>query len=281
MTVMKHREIEKDIFIHNGISLPVSEFVPEEAVRYPSVYEVIRVMEEVPLFWEAHLDRLQRSLDLAGSTHQCHREELYRQILRLISENKVTDCNFKIIINGFEPGGTLHQYLFFVTSRYPTPNQLSNGVSVITHQAERENPNAKIIATDFRTQVLSAIQNAQAYEALLVNPLDEVTEGSRSNFFLLKDGVFYTPPADRILEGITRQAVISLVERLGYPLKTQAISLDFLQNADGLFLTGTSPGVLPIKQVDHTPYKVNLKPMVELQGLYQHFVRTYVQVHKD
>jgi len=281
MTVMKPREIEKDFFLHNGISLPVSEFKPEEAVRYPSVYEVIRVIQGVPLFWEAHLDRLQKSLALAGTTLAIPREKLHQEILDLIRENSVTDHNFKIIFNSFENGGSFNRYLFFVTSRYPTEQQLAQGVAVVTHQAERENPNAKIIATDFRNRVLEAIQESAVYEALLVNHQGEVTEGSRSNFFLLKDGVFYTPPADRILEGITRQVVIRLLERLGYPLVTQPITTDFLGKADGLFLTGTSPGVLPIRQVDDQPFQADLKPLQDLKGLFNHFVQTYVQIHRE
>lgn len=281
MTVMKPREIEKDIFILNGRPFPVSEFQPEEAVRYPSVYEVIRVIQGVPLFWEAHLDRLQKSLSLAGSSLAIPREELQQEILDLIRENKVAEHNFKIIFNGFENGGSFNRYLFFVTSRYPTEQQLKQGVTVVTHQAVRENPNAKIIATSFRTPVLAAIQQAGAYEALLVNHQGEVTEGSRSNFFLLRDGIFYTPPADRILEGITRQVVIRLLERLGYSLVTQPITINFLRKADALFLTGTSPGVLPIQQLDDQLFRTNLKPLQDLQSLFHHFVQTYIQIHQE
>jgi len=186
----------------------------------------------------------------------------------------------KIIMNAVDPKPDGDVYLFFITTGYPSSQQLREGVKVITFEAERHNPNAKIIATDFRTLILEALQQAQGYEALLVNAAGEVTEGSRSNFFVIKNNAFYTPPSHQILEGITRQVVIKLLERLGYALKVMPISLGFLMESDGLFLTGTSPGVLPIRQVNDKAFDVTLKPLQDLQGLYRHVEETYSKINE-
>jgi branched-chain amino acid aminotransferase len=279
---MKHREIERDFFLFNGNLLPVSEFDPEHATHYPSVYEVIRVVEGVPLFWEEHLKRMQRSLTLLGSTSEFNQEDLHRKMLQLIRENNVANHNMKIVMNHLENGGMQHQYLFFITSHYPTDRQLMDGVPVITHQAVRQTPHAKVIALDFRSPILEALGQSGAYEALLVNEAGEVTEGSRSNFFVVHNGQFYTPPSDKVLEGITRQVVIKLLHRLGLPLTYQPITLSFLQAAEGLFLTGTSPGILPVNRVDEQTYRSSeLKPLNDLQKLYAHFVKTYISIHQQ
>lgn len=279
MHVMKPREIEKDFYLLNGESLPVSEFDAEAATRYPAVYEVLKVTQGLPLFWDAHIDRLEKSLKLAGVSVDINRDQLYQQALRLVEENKTTHHNMKIIMNAFDTKPQGDVYLFFITTNYPSQQQLREGVKVITCEAQRNNPNAKIIASEFRASILEALQQSQAYEALLVNPHQQVTEGSRSNFFIIKDNVFYTPPSDQILEGITRQVVIQLLSRLGYELKVMPITLPFLASADGLFITGTSPGVLPVRQVNDQPYDVTLKPLRDLQDLFRHVEETYVKVN--
>ncbi len=279
---MKHREIEHDFFLFNGSLLPVSEFDPEQVTQYPSVYEVIRIVEGVPLFWEAHLKRMQRSLTLTGSSSDFNYEMLHKEILQLIRENNTVNHNLKIVMNRLEEGKMKHRYLFFITSRYPTARQLAEGVPVITHQAVRQTPHAKLISLDFRIPILEALERSGAYEALLVNDAGEVTEGSRSNFFVMHNDHFYTPPSDKVLEGITRQVVINLLDRLGFPLIYQPVTTSFLQEADGLFLTGTSPGILPVNKVDEQTYRSSdLKSLKDLQQFYTHFIKTYILIHQQ
>ena len=279
---MKPREIEKNVYLLNGTSVPVADFQPEHITRGPAVYEVIQVMDGVPLFWEAHLDRLNKSLSLAGASVPLDRQVLHRQMRQLIRENQVDRHNFKIVVTDFGTSTAPTVHLFFITSRYPSEDQLKNGVDAITHHAERENPNAKIIATDFRAPIQDALHQADAYEALLVNRKMEVTEGSRSNFFLFSKGTCYTPPSDQILQGITRQVVINLLGRLSVPLVQQHITLKFLKQADALFITGTSPGVLPIRRLDGQDIPSGTQPpLQQLQQLYHHFTRTYIAVHRD
>ncbi|SMP67419.1 aminotransferase class IV [Anoxynatronum buryatiense] len=278
---MSHREIEKSFFLLNGHLHAVEEFDPHMAIRYPSVYEVIRVIDGVPLFWEAHLDRMQQSLALAGASFQLNRENLRSQMDLLIQKNQVLNHNLKVVVNHWDNTLSPDTYLFFITTRYPSDKDLHQGVPVILHPAERKNPNAKIISTSFRAPILKALESSGAYEALLVNQSDEVTEGSRSNFFVIKQNVFYTPPAAQVLQGITRQVVMRLVHRLGYQIQETSISRAFLLKGDALFLTGTSPGVLPISNANGHSFSVTLEPLQNLQGLYHHFVRTYVDIHRS
>lgn len=275
-----HREIEKDYFLLNEASYPTSQFDPEKAIEYPSVYEVVRVIDGVPIFWEAHLDRMKKSVSLLGYDFPFESHLIYAQLLKLIEINQVLNYNIKIVINHLDEAQP-NLYIFFITSHYPDREELTQGVPVILYQAERKNPHAKVIATDFRAPITKAIREASAYEALLVNQDNEVTEGSRSNFFLVKQGHFYTAPTSKVLEGVTRKCVLSLLKRLGYPCTEQPITKEFLQSAEGLFLTGTSPGVLPVSKVGKQMFdSADLKEVQDIQSLYDHFVKTYVEVNK-
>ena len=70
----------------------------------------------------------------------------------------------------------------------------------------------------------------------------------------MRDGIVYTPPiAASILNGITRDSVITLAEDLGIPVVQQALPRDFLYIADEMFLTGTAAEVTPVRSVEKMP----------------------------
>jgi branched-chain amino acid aminotransferase len=81
-----------------------------------------------------------------------------------------------------------------------------------------------------------------------------VAEGSADNVFIIKDGVFYTPPGYvGALEGITRNAVIDIAEELGYEVKEEPFTRHDVYTADEVFLTGTAAEVIAVVKVDGRP----------------------------
>ena len=77
---------------------------------------------------------------------------------------------------------------------------------------------------------------------------DRVTEGAHSGLAILKDGVFYTPPADNlILPSITRKHFLTLCDKLGVPTRIAPFTVDELKNADEVMIlsTGTHCGKDP------------------------------------
>lgn len=90
-------------------------------------------------------------------------------------------------------------------------------------------------------------------EAIMLNPDGSVAECSGENVFLVKNGIIYTPPKTTILEGITRDALITLVNDLGYQVIEEGISRDQLYIADEVFVCGTAAEVTPVTKIDHRP----------------------------
>lgn len=89
-------------------------------------------------------------------------------------------------------------------------------------------------------------------EAILLNESGMVAEGSGENIFIVKNGVLKTPPlSDGILEGITRDSIISLAHHFG--IRTEEVSLvrTSLYGADEVFFTGTAAEVTPITAIDN------------------------------
>ncbi len=87
-------------------------------------------------------------------------------------------------------------------------------------------------------------------EAILLDSEGYVTECSGANLFLVRDGRLVTPPADAILEGITRSTVYALAKDLGIDVQDGRVSRDHLYIADEIFACGTAAEVVPIGDVD-------------------------------
>ncbi len=90
-------------------------------------------------------------------------------------------------------------------------------------------------------------------EAIVLNKEGNVAEGPGENVFLVRDGEIYTPGlSESILDGITRETVITLAEDLGYTVHDNvSISRGELNTADELFFTGSAAEVTPIRKVDN------------------------------
>ena len=89
-------------------------------------------------------------------------------------------------------------------------------------------------------------------EALILDVDNNVNEGSGENFFMVKDGILYTPRDHTVLNGITRQTIIDISEDLDLEVFEKDISVDDVKVADEAFFTGTAAEVTPVVQVDQS-----------------------------
>jgi branched-chain amino acid aminotransferase len=89
-------------------------------------------------------------------------------------------------------------------------------------------------------------------EAILLDAQGYVSEGSGENIFIVRRGVIYTPDLScSILEGITRDSVITLAREMGFQVVETRITRDQLWLADEVFLTGTAAEITPVREVDN------------------------------
>jgi branched-chain amino acid aminotransferase len=91
-------------------------------------------------------------------------------------------------------------------------------------------------------------------EAILLDANGYVSEGSGENIFVVKKGVLITPDlSSSILEGITRDTVLTLAREMKIPVQEGRLTRDQLWLADEAFFTGTAAEVTPIREVDNRP----------------------------
>ncbi|MBU1927602.1 branched-chain amino acid transaminase [bacterium] len=87
-------------------------------------------------------------------------------------------------------------------------------------------------------------------EALLLDDQGYVAEASGASFFMVRDGVLITPPADNALESITQKTVIEMAENMGIKVVRRRITREEIYIADEAFLTGTAAEITPVRLVD-------------------------------
>jgi branched-chain amino acid aminotransferase len=89
-------------------------------------------------------------------------------------------------------------------------------------------------------------------EAILLDSQGYVSEGSGENIFVVKRGKLITPDlSSSILEGITRETIITLAREMGLTVEESRLTRDQLWLADEAFLTGTAAEITPIREVDN------------------------------
>lgn len=246
-----------DYFIMNDEAYGAEEFKDIYKVEGKCIYEVIRIIEGIPLFMKEHLKRFENSLKLVKSECEISMDIVEKYTNQLIVLNKVRNGNIKIVIN------EKNLYIFSIPAFYPTDKMYEKGVKTILFFGERANPNAKVINDEFRNSVNAKIAESDSFEAILINRDGYITEGSKSNIFEVKGDVVYTAPLEGVLPGITREKIIEACRELNLTVEEKNISHEDIIDLDGLFISGTSPKVLPIKEVENIVSYDSICPVIK------------------
>lgn len=142
---------------------------------------------------------------------------------------------------------------------YMGAENLEKGIKVATSSFTRHHPNitmTKAKANGAYMNSMLALQEAIRHgsdEALLLDKEGYVSEGSGENFFMVRDGVIYTPLLTSALDGITRKTIMQLAQEMGYQVVERNITRDEVYIADEAFFTGTAAEVTPIRELDGRP----------------------------
>ncbi len=209
MTILYQETMHKDAignyYITNGELIPLSEIINEKNYEKP-IYEVVRLMGGTPLFLEDHINRLKNSAGIMNFSINEHIKFIFDGISKLLINNNITDMNFRLLVEkNYENETKINYLLYFIKSTYPSKEDYINGVSAVLFHTERENPNAKALNSNYRHLINQRLKETGVYEVILVNEKNSMTEGSRSNLFIICEGCLYTPPAKDVLIGITRK----------------------------------------------------------------------------
>ena len=262
-------------YILNGELEDCRSFDPCHLEEGISVYEVIRVINGRLLFLEEHYERLNTSLELAGQGFKPEFPEFIRLLQLLLDANNETEGNIKIVIN-FSPASEPCLLMYYIPHQYPSHREYSEGIALRTFQFVREEPNKKIWRSAFRQKVRELTSSGSIYEVLLVTPDGYITEASRANIFFLKGDKLFTSPSGTVLAGITRKHIFSICKQQEIQLFEKNILFSELGTFSGAFITGTSPNVLPVRQIDDISYTVRHELVTRLMKAFDEVIDEYL-----
>jgi branched-chain amino acid aminotransferase len=236
------------------------------------LYEVIRIVNSTPLFIEDHYGRFLQSIAQMNLKIDIPLQELKSYIKLVITKNKLVNCNlrFEVILKENDPLLAVYTIPF----NYPPEETYKTGVQLSTFQIERKNPQIKQsdVNDAVRQQIKDLFIKTSAFEVLLIDHQGNITEGSRSNVFFVKDNTLYSPPSAQMLEGITRKKVISIAKKLTIKFIIADIPFASINQFDACFITGTSPKILPICSINNLIFNPQNTLVQELMLEYNNLI---------
>ncbi|MFZ5920908.1 MAG: branched-chain amino acid transaminase [Chloroflexota bacterium] len=133
---------------------------------------------------------------------------------------------------------------------------LAKGIRANISSFTRHQPNVMMtkakIAGNYPNSILAKTESVRLGfdEAIMLNPQGFVAECTGENIFVVHKGRILTPPLVDILEGITRESLITIARDMGYEVAETPISRDQLYIADEVFVCGTAAEVIGLSEID-------------------------------
>ena len=212
-----------------------------------------------------HVDRFFNSAKMYSMKMQYSKKKINDGIIKTVKANKLKQCYIR----------PLAYYGYGTMGLTPTNNKVDVSISCWEWKMGESKAGkysgakckiSKWIRIDSKSQPMQAKSaanysnaalarmealNAGYDEAIMLNNKGYVAEGSAENIFIVKDNVIQTPPLSAGgLEGITRDAVIQIIEENGGFVIERDLERDDLFSADEIFMTGTAAEVKSVTQVD-------------------------------
>jgi len=252
-------------YVHlNGALVPSSEArisVFDRGFLFgDAVYEVIPVYQRRIVYWHAHLERLNRSLQSIRMRNPYDAEQWETFIGELVAHHPESNQSVYIQVTRGTEGNRHHlpdmdicpTVVMFSAPLPPfSAENAAKGLSAITTEDIRWQY-CHIKSTNLLANVLLLIHahDEQAEEVILLRN-GKITEGATSNVFIARNGKLMTPPLnDSILAGVTRQAVFRSAAKAHIPCIEQELSQKDLIDADEIMLSSTTRGIRPVLYLD-------------------------------
>lgn len=244
------------------------------------VYEVIRIYNGKMFTAEQHLRRFFKSADSIGISIPYTSEHLKEMLEELLVKNNLVTGNIYMqVTRGIAPRNHV-----FPTGNVP-PTLVAYTIKVVRPLENMKSGVKTILTEDIRwlrcdIKSLNLLPNLLAkqkaseqgcFEAIQHRGQD-VTEGSLSNIFIVKDGVVITHESNHlILKGITKDVIIELCMENNIPVQERTFTLAELDEADEVFLSSSISEVMPIIEINGNKVKAGIPgPMtLKLQKLFE------------
>ena len=209
---------------------------------------------------DRHADRLSKSARLLN--FDLPAKKIFATITEFVKKNQPKNPFYIrpfVYTSGLGIAPRLHniEKEFFVygieLGDYLSPDGVSCRISSWCRQEDRSLPLRGKISGAYITSSLAKTEAVESGfdEAILLNSSGKVSEASGMNIFIVRNGTIITPGFEQdILEGITRDSILTIARDMGIPVIERPVDKSELFIADEVFLSGTAAKITPVKRIE-------------------------------
>lgn len=251
------------------------------------VFEGIRCYDGLAFKLKEHIDRLFRSAEAIRLAIPMTKNTVIEEIIRTLKANRLRSGYIRLIVTrgvgdlGLDPRNCRKPTVIVIAHTielYPK-EYYQKGLEIVTATTKRnltQALNPRVKSLNYLNNILAKMEAIQygVIEAIMLTYDDYVAECTGDNIFIVHNGELITPPVEiGALEGITRDAVIGLAEKIDVPFYERMLRMDDLYRAQEVFLTGTAAEIVPVIKIDKRqigdgrPGKITLRLMGEFQKI--------------
>ena len=251
------------------------QFVPEQQALIPvndrgflygdGLFETLRVCGGRPFRLAQHLERMTRGADFLKIKCPFTPKELQDFAGQLIGQNQMPEAILRVTLTrgpgerGYTPQID-SQPTVVMTLHTAPPMDVENPVQwrLITssYRIPAGDPLSSFKTANKLVHIMARMEAVEkdADEALLVNTNGEVAETASGNlFWVYQDNICTVPTGCGVLPGITRAVVLEICQTLGLPVNKCVIKPKALRNSEGIFITQSALGIVPVATLDGEP----------------------------
>jgi branched-chain amino acid aminotransferase len=220
------------------------------------IFETMRAYKGKIVYFNEHLKRLESSSKLIKIKIPYSLAKIKSAIQETVDINGFEDAYVKLNLWKSEHGSdisvTVKEYDPYPAQKY------KRGFHTYVSQTRNNEGSflSRIKSHNYLLYQLAYLEakNKGFDEAIILNNRGYITEASRSNVFLVKDGPAFTPSLScGCLEGITRRVILDLAKRNHIEIFEGNFTIHDLYGADEAFLTNSLMGVMPINSIERQP----------------------------
>lgn len=281
--------MEKELLVYiDGKYYPKSQAkisVYDHGLLYgDGIFEGIRAYDGIVFKLKEHIDRLYRSARAIMLNIPLTKEEMINAVLEALRKNNLRDAYIRLVVTrgvgdlGLDPRKCQKPTVIIITDviKLHSSEAKEKGIRAMIVWVKRDPVDAtshEVKSLNYLNSILGKIEaNLAGFdEAICLDKNGYISEGVAENIFIVTRGKIMTPPTSTgALVGITRDVVMKLAEKLGYPVIENTITPTDLFTADEAFFTGTAAEIVPIIEVNKRKIG-NGKPGPITQRLMQEF----------
>ena len=228
------------------------------------VFEGIRIYNGKVFRIKEHIERLYESAKAIILEIPMTKEEMKAAVEDAVKVNERKDGYIRLVITrgegslGLDPASCKKATVIIIVSDiqlYPK-EYYEKGIALVTVTSRRipsECLDPRIKSLNYLNNIMAKLEAKQAgcLEAVMLNTQGFVAECTADNIFIVKEGRLLTPSVYHgALEGITRQTVMEIAEKIGIKSEETTLAPYDLYTADECFLTGTGAEIVPVVKID-------------------------------